>query len=123
MGLQPNDTDERDGNRLSRCPRRGGGLPSTTASHITWQEAHRHRMESSHSTPGTCEGDPMYRLHALCLCALLLTGCSSHIKDTDVLSSNSGILPPATGKTDFLQNRNASDNQPVALSDLGSRLG
>lgn len=61
--------------------------------------------------------------HALCLCALLLTGCSSNIKDTDVLSSKSGILPPATAKTDFIQNRNSSDNHAVTLSDLGSRLG
>lgn len=65
----------------------------------------------------------MYRPHALCMCALLLTGCSSNIKDTDVLSSNSVILPPATAKTVFVQNRNSSDNQAVTLSDLGSRLG
>jgi TraT complement resistance protein len=65
----------------------------------------------------------MYRPHALCMCALLLTGCSSNIKDTDVLSSKSVILPPATAKTVFLQNRNSSDNQAVTPSDLGSRLG
>ncbi len=65
----------------------------------------------------------MYRPHALCMCALLLTGCSSNIKDTDLLSSNSVILPPATAKTVFVQNRNSSDNQAVTLSDLGTRLG
>jgi hypothetical protein len=65
----------------------------------------------------------MYRPHALCMCALLLTGCSSNIKDTDLLSSNSVILPPANAKTVFVQNRNSSDNQAVTLSDLGSRLG
>ncbi|HSF08286.1 MAG TPA: hypothetical protein VLA60_02670 [Nitrospirales bacterium] len=65
----------------------------------------------------------MYRPHALCMCALLLTGCSSNIKDTDVLSGKSGILPPATAKTVFIQNRNSSDNHAVTLSDLGSRLG
>ena len=64
----------------------------------------------------------MYRPHALCMCALLLTGCSN-IKDTDLLSSNSVILPPATAKTVFVQNRNSSDNQAVTLNDLGSRLG
>lgn len=65
----------------------------------------------------------MYRPHALWMCALLLTGCSSNIKDTDLLSSNSVILPPATAKTVFVQNRNSSDNQAVTLTDLSSRLG
>ncbi|MGB5055039.1 MAG: hypothetical protein WBO24_11650 [Nitrospirales bacterium] len=65
----------------------------------------------------------MYRPHALCLWALLLTGCSSNIKDTDVLSSKSGILLPATAETVFIQNRNLSDNHALTLSDLGSRLG
>ncbi len=64
----------------------------------------------------------MSRPHVLCMCVLLLTGCSN-IKDTDLLSSNSVILPPATTKTVFVQNRNSSDNQAVTLSDLGSRLG
>ena len=64
----------------------------------------------------------MYRPHTLYLCARLLTGCSLNIKDTDVLSSKNSILPQATAKTVFVQNRDSSDNQAVTLSDLGSRL-
>ncbi|MCA9422456.1 MAG: hypothetical protein KC592_15660, partial [Nitrospira sp.] len=73
-------------------------------------------------TPGAYEEDLKYRPHALCLCALLLTGYSSNIKDTDILSSKSDILPQANAITVSSQHRNSSGNHAVTLSDLGSRL-
>ncbi|BCA53027.1 putative Lipoprotein, TraT related [Nitrospira sp. KM1] len=62
------------------------------------------------------------RAAAFSFAILLLSGCASNIKDTDILASNSIILPPTSGKTIFLQNRNSSDNQAVSLNDLSSRL-
>jgi len=56
------------------------------------------------------------------LLSLPLAACASNIKDTDLLASNTLMLPPTTSNTVFLQNRNSSDNQAVTLSDLGSRL-
>ncbi len=52
----------------------------------------------------------------------LLTGCAGNIVDTDLLVSNTFFLPPTPANTVFIQNRNASDNQQVTLSDLASRL-
>lgn len=52
----------------------------------------------------------------------LLTGCAGNIVDTDLLVSNTFFLPPTSANTVFIQNRNASDNQQVTLSDLASRL-
>lgn len=62
--------------------------------------------------------------HRLLLPVLLvmLTGCAGNIVDTDLLVSNTFFLPPTQANTVFIQNRNASDNQQVTLSDLGSRL-
>ena len=62
--------------------------------------------------------------HRLLLPALLglLTGCAGNIMDTDLLVSNTFFLPPTPANTVFIQNRNASDNQQVTLSDLASRL-
>lgn len=54
---------------------------------------------------------------------LLSTGCAANVRDTDLLASNSVMLPPSTARTVFLQNRNSSDNQAMSLNDLGSRLG
>jgi hypothetical protein len=54
--------------------------------------------------------------------SLPLAACASNIKDTDLLASNTLMLPPTTANTVFLQNRNSSDNQAVTLLDLGSRL-
>ncbi|MBA2487025.1 MAG: hypothetical protein H0V35_13220, partial [Nitrospira sp.] len=51
-----------------------------------------------------------------------LTGCASNVRDTDLLTSNSVMLPPSTAKTLFLQNRNSSDNQAASLNDLAARL-
>jgi hypothetical protein len=56
------------------------------------------------------------------LLSLPLAACASNIKDTDLLASNTLMLPPTTANTVFLQNRNSSDNQAVTLLDLGSRL-
>ncbi|MEP6934030.1 MAG: complement resistance protein TraT [Nitrospirota bacterium] len=56
------------------------------------------------------------------LLSLPFAACASNIKDTDLLTSNTLMLPPAKANTVFLQNRNSSDNQAVTLSDLGSRL-
>ncbi|MBK7486006.1 MAG: hypothetical protein IPI70_07545 [Nitrospira sp.] len=53
---------------------------------------------------------------------LLSTGCAANVRDTDLLASNSLMLPPSTARTVFLQNRNASDNQAVSLHDLRARL-
>jgi hypothetical protein len=53
---------------------------------------------------------------------LLATGCAANVRDTDLLASNSVMLPPSVAHTVFLQNRNSSDNQAVSLNDLGSRL-
>jgi len=64
----------------------------------------------------------MRRISALFLVCFVYAGCASNIKDTDLLASNSVMLPPPSGKTIFLQNRNASDNQAVSLNDLESRL-
>ena len=64
----------------------------------------------------------MRSILAIFLTCSVSTGCASNIKDTDLLASNSVILPPPPGKTIFLQNRNSSDNQAVSLNDLGSRL-
>jgi len=52
----------------------------------------------------------------------MLTGCAGNIVDTDLLVSNTFFLPPMRANTVFIQNRNASDNQQVTLSDLESRL-
>ncbi len=62
--------------------------------------------------------------HRLLLPALLglLTGCAGNIVDTDLLVSNTFFLPPTSANTVFIQNRNASDNQQVTLSDLANRL-
>ena len=54
--------------------------------------------------------------------SLRLAACASNIKDTDLLASNTLMLPPTTANTVFLQNRNSSDNQAVTLLDRGSRL-
>ena len=64
----------------------------------------------------------MQGIYGLLILALLIAGCASNIKDTDLLASNTLMLPPTTANTVFLQNRNSSDNQAVTLSDLGSRL-
>ena len=53
---------------------------------------------------------------------LFSTGCAANVRDTDLLASNSLMLPPSTARTVFLQNRNASDNQAVSLNDLRARL-
>jgi hypothetical protein len=52
----------------------------------------------------------------------LLAGCAANIKDTDLLVSNTFFLPPTSAPTVFFQNRNASDNQQITLSDLNDRL-
>jgi hypothetical protein len=52
----------------------------------------------------------------------LLTACAANIRDTDLLVSNTFLLPPTAADTVFIQNRNASDNPQVTLSDLESRL-
>ncbi|MCC2642408.1 MAG: putative Lipoprotein TraT related [Nitrospira sp.] len=61
-------------------------------------------------------------LRWLLFAALLSTGCAANVRDTDLLASNSVMLPPSTARTLFLQNRNSSDNQALSLSDLGARL-
>jgi hypothetical protein len=61
-------------------------------------------------------------LRWLLIAVLLSTGCAANVRDTDLLASNSVMLPPSTARTVFLQNRNSSDNQALSLSDLGSRL-
>jgi hypothetical protein len=63
-------------------------------------------------------------MHRFLLPVLLciLTGCASNILGTDLLVSNTFFLPPSPANTVFIQNRNASDNQLVTLSDLESRL-
>lgn len=58
----------------------------------------------------------------LALAVVVLTGCTSNVRDTDLLASNSVMLAPSTANTIFIQNRNSSDNQAVILNDLGSRL-
>lgn len=62
--------------------------------------------------------------HRLLLPVLLglLTDCAGNIVDTDLLVSNTFFLPPTSANTVFIQNRNASDNQQVTLTDLASRL-
>jgi hypothetical protein len=52
----------------------------------------------------------------------LLTACAANIRDTDLLVSNTFLLPPTEANTVFIQNRNASDNPQVTLSDLERRL-
>jgi TraT complement resistance protein len=49
-------------------------------------------------------------------------GCAANVVDTDLLVSNTFFLPPAVPNTVFIQSRNASDNQNVAMADLESRL-
>lgn len=51
-----------------------------------------------------------------------MTACAANIRDTDLLVSNTFLLPPTEANTVFIQNRNASDNPQVTLSDLESRL-
>lgn len=53
---------------------------------------------------------------------LPMAGCASNVLDTDLLVSNTFFLPPTSANTVFIQNRNASDNQQVTLSDLEHRL-
>ncbi|HMZ53595.1 MAG TPA: complement resistance protein TraT [Nitrospira sp.] len=53
---------------------------------------------------------------------LLASGCAANVRDTDLLASNSVLLPPSAARSILLQVRNASDNQAVSLDDLGSRL-
>ncbi|HET9963686.1 MAG TPA: complement resistance protein TraT [Nitrospiraceae bacterium] len=53
---------------------------------------------------------------------LLCAGCSANVRDTDLLASNTVMLPPSSAKTVFIQVRNSSDNQAVGLQDLSSRL-
>jgi hypothetical protein len=63
------------------------------------------------------------RGRAWVLLLLLLAGCAPNIKDTDLLVSNTFFLPPTLATTTvFIQNRNASDNQQITLSDLTDRL-
>ena len=57
-------------------------------------------------------------LLSLPLCA----SCAANVVDTDLLVSNTFFLPPAAPNTVFIQNRNASDNEKVTLSDLETRL-
>ena len=59
--------------------------------------------------------------HAILL-LILLGGCASNIKDTDLLNSNLLMLPPSGADTVFVQSRNTSDNTAVALNDLTARL-
>ena len=58
----------------------------------------------------------------LCSLTLFLTSCASNIRDTDLLASNTLMLPPSNSTKVFIQNRNSSDNQAVTLTDLSSRL-
>ena len=53
---------------------------------------------------------------------LFFTGCAANVRDTDLLASNSLMLPPSSAHTVFLQTRNSSDNQDVSLHDLETRL-
>ncbi len=64
----------------------------------------------------------MPRPALLVLLTCLLTGCASNIVDTDLLVSNTLLLPPSSAKAVFIQSRNSSDNQQVTLNDLESRL-
>ena len=52
----------------------------------------------------------------------VVAGCAANVVDTDLLVSNTFFLPPPSANTVFIQNRNASDNQQVTLSDLERRL-
>jgi len=52
----------------------------------------------------------------------LLTACAANVRDTDLLVSNTFLLPPAGENTVFIQTRNASDNPQITLSDLERRL-
>jgi hypothetical protein len=52
----------------------------------------------------------------------LLTACAANVRNTDLLVSNTFLLPPVQEKTVFIQKRNASDNPQVTLSDLERRL-
>ena len=56
------------------------------------------------------------------LLTLFLTSCASNIRDTDLLASNTLMLPPSNSTKVFIQNPNPSDNQAVTLTDLSSRL-
>lgn len=64
----------------------------------------------------------MRSLGRLLLSLLLCAGCAANVVDTDLLVSNTFFLPPTVANTVFIQNRNASDNQQVTLSDLERRL-
>jgi hypothetical protein len=61
-------------------------------------------------------------LRAMAVLMVSMAGCAANVVDTDLLVSNTFFLPPSGGKTVFIQNRNASDNQKVTLSDLEGRL-
>lgn len=63
-----------------------------------------------------------YRATLLSCLAFFLTSCASNIRDTDLLASNTLMLPPSNSTKVFIQNRNSSDNQAVTLTDLSSRL-
>lgn len=64
----------------------------------------------------------MHRLSWLLVGLPLCAGCAANVVDTDLLVSNTFFLPPTVANTVFIQNRNASDNQQVTLSDLERRL-
>lgn len=64
----------------------------------------------------------MPRPALLVLLTWLLTGCARNVVDTDLLISNTVLLPPSSATAVFIQSRNSSDNQQVILNDLESRL-
>lgn len=56
------------------------------------------------------------------LLGVFALGCGSNLKGGNLYTSNVFFLPPSGATTVYLETRNTSDNQEVALNDLPGRL-
>jgi TraT complement resistance protein len=61
------------------------------------------------------------RIFLLLMAVTLATGCSNVIR-SGLLSSNSIFLPPSSDRSVYVETHNISENQQVALADLGRRV-
>jgi len=57
-----------------------------------------------------------------CILCLPLSSSAGNIKDMDLIASNAIFLDPNTNRTVYTQLRNASENQPVTLNGLNTKL-
>jgi hypothetical protein len=62
-----------------------------------------------------------YRFFKMIL-LLLCTSCAANVRNTDLIVSNTFLIPPAQGAAVFILNHNISGNSQVSLSGLEPRL-